>query len=963
MALRKSIAYAGIGLIAMTMTGAALADQLAPIESAAPQPTAVRPLTPAEAPKVAQRQLPQQHANALRRRQQLAQATGGDELQEIVVTARRREENIQKVPISISAVSGESLADHHITDATDLSKIIPSLVTAQTSRDEEGYTLRGSTNNGVTNNGSQYSVQPYINDVPYPEGDGAGPGRYFDIQTVEVDKGPQGTLFGRNATGGAVRVITNKPTNDFEGNLSFQYGSFNDEDVQGMINLPIIKDKVLLRIAGERETRDGFTKNLGDPGQFFGQPGKTLGSPGHDFDNRDYWSERVSLTVRPNEDFENITVFDSYYSDNNGPSEIIQGYNPGHVLSPLTFGNTTYGFVHFNLVFASPISTNVFGNANQSAVAAAGTVVLSILENCHNTPNCGPQNNYNNNPTLAAIAKYGIGIYPLSLASTQPNNPIFAAAGLTSHAQLGVLDALALSKAAGPRAQYSGVNPIDKNWSMGVSNTSTWDVNDDLTIKNIFGYRQLQNLTRLDQGGDILPVLSNYTLTGPTVDYSQYTEEFQLQGKALHEKLNWIAGAFGLFGHRNGFQETQFGELQALNGEANTVDSAGGVNQVNIPDNYSEALFGQGTYDLAGLSSWLDGFKFTGGYRWTWDRRRVVTSQVNPSSATCGDPTFGVNTDVCPATIEVDSQAPSWEADVDYQVTDSSLVYVKGRRGYRAGGANPLGHGANACPNTQYGVECGGGAIFSYPDFFTFKPEIVKDVEVGAKADWNLLGMKGRTNVALYHDDIQNKQANESFQEINPNPAANSGYTVDAIVNAASATDEGIEFDTTIIPTSGLNVTLSWAYNKAAYNNFIFVGGPNGTTTIAQEPYPFTPLNSFVVDARYHLPLPDTYGDFSVAANDSYRTHQSLSVSPDPFGTQLAYNLVDLHMDWSDVMNRPIDASFSVSNLTDTLYKIGGYPVYDTLGMTSLFYGEPRTFSFRVKWHWGPGSPGWDGNS
>ena len=113
-------------------------------------------------------------------------------LEEVVVTARRRAEKLQTVPIAVSAVSGEKLAEHTINSAQDLGKIVPSLSTAETNRDLEGYSIRGMSNNNASAQGQSPVITPYFAEVPFPVGDGGGPGRYFDLENVQVLKGPAG---------------------------------------------------------------------------------------------------------------------------------------------------------------------------------------------------------------------------------------------------------------------------------------------------------------------------------------------------------------------------------------------------------------------------------------------------------------------------------------------------------------------------------------------------------------------------------------------------------------------------------------------------------------------------------------------------------------------------------------------------------------------------------------------------
>jgi iron complex outermembrane receptor protein len=146
----------------------------------------------------------------------------GDSLEEVVVTARRREENSQSVPISVTAFSQKDLDEKNIHTMNDLQYSVPSLTVGGVGagfRDNPQVNLRGQ---GVSAAGQNGVVQ-YFDEVPVPvdrfgqTGLIGGPGMYFDMDNVQVLKGPQGTLFGRNATGGALLLQTKKPTDAFGG--------------------------------------------------------------------------------------------------------------------------------------------------------------------------------------------------------------------------------------------------------------------------------------------------------------------------------------------------------------------------------------------------------------------------------------------------------------------------------------------------------------------------------------------------------------------------------------------------------------------------------------------------------------------------------------------------------------------------------------------------------------------------
>ena len=176
-------------------------------------------------------------------------------LEEIVVTARRKEEKLQTVPVAVTAFTPADIQNKAIESSSDLQHFVPSLMSSQQSRDEQVFYLRGQGPNGGS--GGSPGVIAYFSEVPFT---GSGPGIYFDLGNLQVLRGPQGTLFGQNTTGGAVLFEPMHPTNNFEGYVQMTLGNYNREGVEAAINIPIIEDKLLVRIAGFKiDQRDGFT--------------------------------------------------------------------------------------------------------------------------------------------------------------------------------------------------------------------------------------------------------------------------------------------------------------------------------------------------------------------------------------------------------------------------------------------------------------------------------------------------------------------------------------------------------------------------------------------------------------------------------------------------------------------------------------------------------------------------------
>lgn len=184
-------------------------------------------------------------------------------LEDIIVTAQRRQESSQKAAIAITALGAEQLTRANVTSATQLTSIAPALQINSVYGATSNFYIRG-VGNFVTNALSDTAVIVNLDGVPLGRPTGVQ-GLFFDLERVEVLKGPQGTLYGRNATGGAVNIITAKPRiGETSGYGSFTYGNYNTINLNGAVNLSL-SDNTALRIAGQWSKRDGtYTDGTGD---------------------------------------------------------------------------------------------------------------------------------------------------------------------------------------------------------------------------------------------------------------------------------------------------------------------------------------------------------------------------------------------------------------------------------------------------------------------------------------------------------------------------------------------------------------------------------------------------------------------------------------------------------------------------------------------------------------------------
>jgi iron complex outermembrane receptor protein len=186
--------------------------------------------------------------------------TSQGDLAEIVVTAQKRPERMQEVPISITVVTSDELDKAGVTNNLDLTEVVPGVKIDRVA----GFTnaaIRG-VSTFINLPGADPNVATYIDGI-YQSNPGSGTFDLPDVQQIEVDKGPQGTLFGRNATGGAIQVFTLDPTNTLTGHLSYSYASFNDQTLKGYVAGPLIEDRVFGSVSGFEENANSYYKNVG----------------------------------------------------------------------------------------------------------------------------------------------------------------------------------------------------------------------------------------------------------------------------------------------------------------------------------------------------------------------------------------------------------------------------------------------------------------------------------------------------------------------------------------------------------------------------------------------------------------------------------------------------------------------------------------------------------------------------
>jgi iron complex outermembrane receptor protein len=225
-------------------------------------------------------------------------AAGGAEVEGLIVTAQKREEDIQDVPIAMSAFSQEALERSQIAGGPDLMTQIPNMTFTKTNFSGYSIQIRGIGTQAISAT-TDPAVAVAFNNTPFVH-NRFFEQEFYDLQRVEVLRGPQGTLYGRNATAGVVNLISAKPKFGFEAKLSGDLGNYNSRRLEGMINIPLVEDLVALRLAGAWTQRDGYAINA-----FTGNP----------IDGRDLWSTRLSLRFTPTDALDINFIWEHFAED------------------------------------------------------------------------------------------------------------------------------------------------------------------------------------------------------------------------------------------------------------------------------------------------------------------------------------------------------------------------------------------------------------------------------------------------------------------------------------------------------------------------------------------------------------------------------------------------------------------------------------------------------------------------
>ncbi|MEO0981705.1 MAG: TonB-dependent receptor [Pseudomonadota bacterium] len=626
------------------------------------------------------------------------------------VVAQRTEENILDVPIAVTALDTELLELKQVDTFSDLQFNVPNVNFTKTFFTGTNFQIRG-IGSSLTAASADSGVAAHINDI-YFQSPRLFETEYFDIERVEVLRGPQGTLFGRNATGGAINVITAKPAlEEFSGAVAYQYGNFSSHRVDGHVNVPL-GDHAALRVAGIFLDRDGFFETV-DPTADF----ETI-------DDRSQFSVRASLKIQPVETTE-INFVVSYFEEDDSRVRTAKGlcdFDPTAVLGCLPTG---LGFEAGNFSATS-------GGLGMSDIVLGpfAAFPFNTLENNPNPPDFR-QVFTNMKPTYFADEFFAqaflrqdlfdgdltfnanVGYQETFITSSQRGSPI--GAGFVAPPPI-VEALLPINSSVFFRDNLIGVSATDPTFAGAIAG------NIDTFADGVFSFDQSD--ADSDQVSFELRLNSNFE--GPfnfLIGY--YNLDFD--------------GAFDYFVNSNSldyaaaiFPTLLFADPFGLNPDPFVPDTLDGF-AIGAPFFLSETdLFSLDSRGIFGELYWepTDTLKVTAGVRSTTDdkflRDRTAPLLALPGIIPVGPAAEQISLDL------VNTFAPFREVEVsfdneftgrfvvdwspDLNFTNDTLIYASYSRGFKSGGFNPP-----VDPNLISGV----------PE--TFDPESINAYEIGTK--------------------------------------------------------------------------------------------------------------------------------------------------------------------------------------------------------------------------------------
>ena len=462
---------------------------------------------------------------------------------------------------------------------------------------------------------------------------------------------------------------------------------------------------------------------------------------------------------------------------------------------------------------------------------------------------------------------------------------------------------LAQQRALGPGTQVGySTEPTRRSNHWGVTHRLEVDLGGEASFTNIAAYRRYQRLTRSDYDGTPLQLV-DYSTTpdGWDVDERQFTEEAQL--RQTIGKFGYTLGAY-YQSNRADNDQRQTGTLyyQPILLVAQAKDR-------------STALYGELRYDAGAL---LPGLAFSASYRHSWDRRRQRAATLNLATMSCS----GVGAALPDCLLEDSARfdAGNYALTASWTASPGTLLYATTRRGYKSGGLN-LGQ---PLANREL-----------------YRPEYLNDVEAGIKTGFATAGITGRLSLAGYYGWYRDIQVMGLLID------GNALYNITE--NGARAKISGLEASLFATIAGRLDLSFGYAFTDARYTRYI----SSLYGDLSSSPWPYTSRHKGNIAATYRLPEIGRAGRPSVSLLYSVQSHLTFGYEPDPATREPGYGLLNARFDLQGIGGRSLDFGLFVTNLTNKRYRSGVIGIYQTAGIDSAVYGEPRMAGAQLTWRFG----------
>ncbi|MGH6979401.1 MAG: TonB-dependent receptor [Brevundimonas sp.] len=723
---------------------------------------------------------------------------------DIIVTAQKREESIQDVPIAVSAFSAENLEALQIEGGSELVRAIPNVAFSKSNFSMYNFSIRGIGTKAVSAS-SDPAVAVSFNNTPLIR-NRLFEQEYLDVNRVEVLRGPQGTLYGRNATGGVINMIPNLPGPDFEGMIRGEVGNYGSLRGQAMINMPLT-DTFWVRAAGAYTKRDGFDYN-----SFTGQH----------VNDRELWSTRLSAIWQPNDRFSANLIWEHFDEDDrrSRTGKQLCTRDPG----PASVGGVTPSVALRNRLSQGCQAGSLYDDAAYGAPNAASLAYMVVAAGIGSGFRETPDGFVNVPPIDQDVDAYAGVTQSRDLREfSMAYDPLFRATNdvVQFNIEANLTDTLTLySQTAYAKDDYYST----QDYARYLSNPIINDL-DGLVDNPFNGQPYPQSLTINGEYIDPQLGASNRLISADLSqsDNRQFYQELRLASD-MDGRFNFNVGANYLnFKSKDDYyvfnniftmiaeywynREVSSG-IPGINTEVcddvvlkecvyvdpTSLDNLAGdghnyfrsKNEVEVE---SWAVFGEGYWDLS------PSLRFTAGLRYT-DDTKITTPY--PSQLLLGVDFLGDGTNTggnirrgftALPDVEQNWTAVTGRLVLDWKpelrFTDDTLIYASYARGYKGGGTNPPRMDLD--PN-----------IVQYQPLDTdFDPEYVDAFEIGTKN--TLLDGRLSLNTTVFYYDYKDYQVSQIVDRISLN-------------ENFDARSWGIELESAFQPTENLRIDANLGY-------------------------------------------------------------------------------------------------------------------------------------------------------